>query len=157
MNEYTLNEKHELFVKCAELMKCGMALKSRETLEAFAMCLDELIERYKDKGSHSPTSQESCTQRYEEESREDGYDSDATTMGDNPPLQSPRQESQGAPLPSLSLSPPSPSSPSSPSESQMSQSYLQPPKRPRLQTSESPESQESQLSPSLRPPKRPQR
>ena len=138
MNENTLNEKHELFVKCAELMKCGMELKSREVIEAFAMCLDELIARYKDKGSHCTTSEESCTQRYEGESCEDGYDSDATTMGDNPPLQSPRQESHGA-LPSLSLSPPSPLSPSSPSESQMSQSYPQPPKRPRLQTSESSE------------------
>ena len=155
MNENMLNEKHELCVKCAELMKCGMELKSREVLKAFAMCVDELIERYKDKGSNSTTSEESCTQRYEGESSEDGYDSDMTTMGDNLPLQSPRQESQG-PLPALSsLSPPSPSSPSSPSESHMSQSCLQPPKRPRLQTSESPESQESQMSPSLWPAKRP--
>ena len=121
----TTQAMYTLFAKFTELLGLVSQSPSLGDHEALQMCLDEWIERYKDQLANPTTPQESCTQRFED-SQEDAYDSDATTMGDN-----------ASPRPTLTLVVPprqlSRPSPSSQSESPMSPSFIPLQKRQRCE------------------------
>lgn len=72
--------KLALLVKCAQLPQYFAQFSSPDDVAEAEMCVGELIERCKGKLANPTTSQESCTKRFED-SQEDGYDSDVTSIG----------------------------------------------------------------------------
>lgn len=85
----TTQAMYTLFAKCNELLGLVSQSPSLGDIEALRMCLDEWIERYKDKLANPTTSQGTPTQRFEDsQAQDDGYDSDVTTNGELLPMSS---------------------------------------------------------------------